>query len=144
VRQEVDLEDMLQRTWSLLSQQPGASSVRFTLEGARGVRIQADPHLLHQVWINLFQNAVEAMPHGGDLHVRVTCDERVRIEVRDSGSGVEPAHLAKLFRPFFSTKTRGTGLGLAISRKNVEAHGGLIRVASEPRMGTAIFVEVPR
>jgi PAS domain S-box-containing protein len=145
-KQDVNVGEALSRAWSLLAQQPGAGAgaVRFSLEGGAEVRVPADPHLLHQVWVNLFQNAVEAMPRGGNLAVRVTDGERVRVEVRDSGTGVDPAHAEKIFHPFFSTKTRGTGLGLAISRKIVEAHGGRIRIESEPRKGTSVFVEIPR
>lgn len=144
VRQEVVVGETLNRAWSLLAQQPGASSVRFALEGDPGARIAADPQLLHQVWINLFQNAVEAMPQGGDLRVTISDGDPVQIRVRDSGTGIDPTHVAKLFRPFFSTKTRGTGLGLAISRKNVEAHGGAIWIENGNGKGTSVFVEIPR
>jgi len=106
--------------------------------------MQADAQLLHQVWLNLFQNAVEAMPRGGELSVRASDGNPVRIEVHDSGSGIDPAHAARLFKPFFSTKTRGTGLGLAITKKIIEAHGGAIRAESRPRQGTSVLVEIPR
>jgi PAS domain S-box-containing protein len=143
--QEVSLEETLPRAWGLLAQQPGARDVAFVLEGGKGVRVSIDPQLMHQVWINLFQNAVEAMPRGGELRVRVSDGPgAVRVEVRDAGTGVDPAHLQKLFKPFFSTKTRGTGLGLAITKKIVEAHGGTIRVESRPRQGTSVYVEIPR
>lgn len=143
-RREIAIGENLQRSWQLLSSQADAEAVRFELQGADGLRIEADPELLQQVWINLFQNAVEAMPGGGDLKVKVVDGPRVAIEVRDTGNGVAPAHAAKLFRPFFSTKTRGTGLGLAISRKILEAHGGSIRMESSPGRGTAVFVEIPK
>ncbi|HXX95283.1 MAG TPA: ATP-binding protein [Planctomycetota bacterium] len=142
-RQDLDVGETLGKAWSLLASQPAAAAVRFRLEG-EGIRAQADSQLLHQVWLNLLQNAVEAMPRGGDLEVRVTGGDPVRIEIRDSGLGIDPAHQARLFRPFFSTKTRGTGLGLAITKKILEAHGGSIRVESRPRKGTSIFVEIPR
>jgi PAS domain S-box-containing protein len=144
VRQEVELGEMLVRPWALLSQQDGAGQVRFTVEGAEGIRVPVDPSLFQQVWLNLYQNAVEAMPKGGELSVRVRGAGPVEVEVRDSGSGIEAGHLAKMFRPFFSTKTRGTGLGLAITKKIVEAHGGSIRVESEPKKGTSVRVEIPR
>ena len=142
--QEVDLRETLSRAWLVLSQQAAASAVRFTIEGADEIQISVDPQLIQQVWINLFQNAIEAMPEGGDLHVQLTNGETVRIEVRDSGEGMDAEQIEKLFRPFFSTKTRGTGLGLAISRKNIEAHGGKVWVESEPKRRTSIFVEIPR
>lgn len=143
-RQEIDLGEAVATAWSLVSQQPGASSVRFTMNGAQGTRLRADPQLLHQVWLNLFQNAVEAMPRGGELRVHVSDGEKIRVEVRDTGTGMDERVAAKLFRPFFSTKTRGTGLGLAISRKIIEAHGGTIRIESAPKHGTTVLVEIPR
>lgn len=143
-RQEVDLGETLPRAWGLLSQQADAAGVKLRLEGAAGVRVPADPHLLHQVWTNLFQNAVEAMPKGGEIRIRVADGPVVRVEVADQGGGIEPAHAARLFKPFFSTKTRGTGLGLAITRKIIEAHGGTIRIESVPGEGTTVIVEIPR
>ena len=142
--QEVDLAQSLERTWGLLSQQPGAAEVSFRVEGAEGTNLRGDPQLLHQVWVNLFQNAVEAMPRGGTLLVRVSGRGPVRVEVRDDGHGIDRAGLARLFKPFFTTKTRGTGLGLAISKKIVEAHRGRVWAESEPRKGTSVFVEIPR
>jgi PAS domain S-box-containing protein len=141
---ELAVEDSLRRAWTLLSQQPGAERIRFSIEGADGLRAPLDPHLMHQVWLNLFQNAVEAMPKGGELLVRVSRDGNLRVEVRDAGTGIETSNLPKVFRPFYSTKTRGTGLGLAITQKIVEAHGGRIWVESEPKKGTSFFVEIPR
>ena len=142
-RQDLDLGESMAKAWSLLSAQPAAAGVRFTFHGG-GVRAQADAQLLQQVWLNLFQNAIEAMTKGGDLAVRVTDGDSVRIEVRDSGAGIDPAHAARIFKPFFSTKTRGTGLGLAITKKIVEAHGGAIRAESRAGQGTSVFVEIPR
>ncbi|GEM_PF-843977 len=143
VRHDVDVARSLRHAWSVVGPQPGGKAVRFLVEG-NGLRLSGDPHLLEQVWINLFQNAVDAMPKGGDLLARVSDEGNVRVEVRDTGSGMDSAHLAKLFRPFFSTKTRGTGLGLAISKKIVEAHGGTIKVSSVPDRGTSVFVEIPK
>jgi len=142
--QEIDLGETLRRAWALLAQQPDAEGVTFTAEGADGLRLRADPVLLHQVWVNLFQNAMEAMPRGGELRVRAADGPLVCVQIADSGGGVEPAHVPNLFRPFFSTKSRGTGLGLAISRKIIEAHGGTIRMESAPRRGATVTLEIPR
>lgn len=143
-RSEIDLRETLMRAWSLLAQQPGTSGIRFIFEGDGDMKITADSDLLHQVWLNLLQNAVEVMPRGGELRVTVTEGELVQIAVSDTGPGIDPAHRERLFRPFFTTKTRGTGLGLAISRKIIEAHGGTIRIDSAPQHGTTILMELPR
>jgi PAS domain S-box-containing protein len=143
-RDALDLGESIGRAWALLAPQPQAAGIRFLLEGGPGVRVSADAQLLHQVWVNLFQNAIEAMGRGGELRVVVRAGDPVRVEVRDSGDGVDPAQAERLFRPFFSTKTRGTGLGLAISKKIVEAHAGRIGCESGPGKGTTFFVEIPR
>lgn len=143
-KEEVDLGDSLQRAWTLLAAQPAAASIRFTVEGGSGVRVQADPHLLHQVWINLFQNAVEAMPKGGDLCVRVRNASPALVEVTNSGNGIDPRQAEGIFKPFFTTKTRGTGLGLPITRKIVQAHGGRVWAESGPSTKTTFCVEMPR
>jgi signal transduction histidine kinase len=110
----------------------------------RGSRTQ-----LGQVVTNLVMNAIEATRGvKGDapkVRVRVWHEEdRVYLEVRDRGPGIEPRHLAHLFEPFFTTKTEGgTGLGLAITRRIVEEHGGRIQVESAPREGACFVVELP-
>lgn len=143
-KQDLPLREAFQRTWTLLSQQPAASGIKFSIEGADGVGVKADPGMFQEVWLNLFQNAIESMPRGGELSVRVLVGPAVRIEVRDSGTGVDSRNLARLFNPFFSTKTRGTGLGLAITRKIIEAHGGKVHMESVPGAGSTVFVEMPR
>lgn len=145
-KRSVRPSDILLTAWSLLAQQPEASGVRFTLTGERERPMHADPDLLHQVWINLIQNAIEAMPRGGDIQASVEeiGEERVCMTLRDSGVGIAAKHSGALFRPFFTTKTQGTGLGLAISRKIVEAHGGTIRLESQPGQGATVTMEIPR
>ncbi len=143
-RRTIDLRETLMRAWTLLSQQAGAERVRFVFEGDGSMTVPADPDLLHQVWINVLQNAVEAMSAGGDLRVVAVADDGVRVSVSDTGCGIDADQVPRLFRPFFTTKTRGTGLGLAISRKILEAHGGTIRVDSVSGKGTTITMEIPR
>jgi PAS domain S-box-containing protein len=143
-KEDVDLGDSVQRAWTLLAAQPAAAGIRFTVEGAAGVRVGADPQLLHQVWVNLFQNAVEAMPRGGDLSVRVRDRAPAVVEVTDTGGGIDPEQVEKIFKPFFTTKTRGTGLGLPITRKIVQAHGGRVWVERGNAGTTTFFVEMPR
>jgi two-component system, NtrC family, sensor histidine kinase HydH len=101
---------------------------------------------LHQVFVNLLINAIEAMPQGGELTVaarRSSDRAAVIIEVSDTGPGIPRETLAHLFEPFVTTKERGTGLGLAISRRIVEAHGGSIRAANRAERGAVFTVELP-
>ncbi len=101
----------------------------------RPLQVFADGEKLKQVWINLFNNARDAMPSGGGIGIRTRLDidrERVQVWVADSGEGISPENLKKIFDPFFTTKQvgKGTGLGLAVSFGIIEEHGGTIRVES--------------
>jgi two-component system NtrC family sensor kinase len=106
----------------------------------------ADPTQLQQVFLNLFLNALHAMPRGGELGVR-TCPEEggktIRIEVSDTGSGIREDLINKVFQPFFTTKAKGTGLGLAISRQMIEQHDGTIAVANRPGGGVLFTIRLP-
>ncbi len=97
--------------------------------------------------LNLVTNAIDAMPDGGTLRLRVVDDppSRVRIEIRDTGHGVSAELLPRIFDPWVSTKKpgRGTGLGLAIARDVVSAHGGTIQVASTVGVGTTFTIDLP-
>lgn len=106
----------------------------------------ADPMQLKQVFLNLILNAIDAMPEGGKLRVRTTYDapgDLIVIEICDSGKGIDPAMIDKLFHPFFTTKPKGTGLGLAISKRLVEEHGGNIIVQSSVGIGTTFTINLP-
>lgn len=143
-RQEFDLAESVASAWKMLAPQAAASTIRFVLDGDRACRISGDPQLLRQVWVNLFQNSIEAMPRGGDLRARITAGPAPRVEIRDSGSGIDPVAADKIWRPFYTTKTRGTGLGLPLVKKIVDAHRGRIWCESGAGNGTSFFVEIPQ
>jgi len=109
--------------------------------------VAADASQFQQVLINLVLNACDACESAG--HIQVTASvakaQRVRLEIRDSGAGIEPAHLLAVFDPFFTTKKRGegTGLGLPIAASIVRNHGGEISLASTPGAGTTVTVIWP-
>lgn len=107
--------------------------------------IIGDQESLRSVFTNLFINAVQAIGiKGGAITVNVRAEKnRVRIEVKDTGCGIAPEHLSKLFEPYFSTKETGTGLGLPIVKKNIEEHKGTIDVQSTPNEGTTFTVTLP-
>ena len=96
--------------------------------------------------INLFFNAVDAMPAGGTLSVGASAEgtNYLTIAVSDSGQGIHPETLPHIFRPFFTTKQkRGTGLGLSVCQKFIKAHGGSITVESCQDRGTTFFLHFP-
>ncbi len=105
-----------------------------------------DSQQIAQVLRNLIRNACESMPEGGDLTISADepmPQETIRIQVSDTGTGIPPENLQKIFKPLFTTKPRGIGLGLAISQKLVEANGGRIEVQSEEGKGSTFVVWLP-
>jgi len=110
-------------------------------------QLEVDKDQVRQVFVNLIQNASEAMPNQsvGTVTVAASVDSlnTISISVVDDGDGIESDKLKKIFQPLFSTKTKGTGLGLAIVQQMVERHGGRISVESEVGVGTRFLVEFP-
>ncbi len=108
--------------------------------------ITADPMQLKQVFMNLLLNAVDAMPDGGPLLIKTWFDaaaHAVRVEISDTGRGIDSAVMDKIFQPFFTTKPKGTGLGLAISKRLIEDHGGRIGVAQNAGGGATFKIGLP-
>jgi signal transduction histidine kinase len=103
-----------------------------------------DPKQLHQVLINLFKNAQEAMPQGGEI----TIASRVRganleVSINDTGPGMPPEVVSRIFQPYFTTKETGTGLGLAICQSIMQEHGGCILADSTPGAGSVFTLQLP-
>jgi signal transduction histidine kinase len=124
---------------------PPAVTVRLDLPAGLPV-VRVDPMHLHQVLWNLITNAVEAMPHGGTLTIQAAEDRTahvLRISVRDSGTGIAPEHLARLFEPMFTTKARRVGLGLVVVKNLAQANGGSVGVESGPGGGSIFTVSLP-
>jgi len=106
--------------------------------------IVADPELLHRALSNLVLNAIEAMPESGTLTLRTRQDSAsAYIEVSDTGKGLSQEECARLFTPYYTSKTHGSGLGLAIVQSIISDHGGRISVSSEPGRGTTFIIELP-
>jgi len=111
----------------------------------------ADPEQMKQLFGNLVLNAIQAMPSGGTIGIRVkggvpvssNSAKSIEITVEDTGSGIPEGDLPRIFEPFYTTRTKGTGLGLAICKQIVEAHGGTIRVAQTSPKGTVFEVTLP-
>ncbi len=106
--------------------------------------LACDEQQLRQALLNLVRNAGEAMPAGGALKLTLSDENSgYRLDISDSGQGIAPDHLARVFEPFFSTKQGGTGLGLALTQQIVVEHGGSISVTSEAGRGTTFTVHLP-
>lgn len=111
-----------------------------------------DARLIRQAVVNLAQNALQAMPKGGTLSLRAGSARTdvkqgakagVWFEIGDTGVGIAPEALGRIYEPFFTTRATGTGLGLAIVRRIVESHGGEIKIESEVAKGTRVLVKLP-
>jgi signal transduction histidine kinase len=106
-----------------------------------------DEEHFQRVLINLVKNAIEASSVGGEVEIAITRlpagRDWIRVTVSDKGSGVREAHLDKLFKPFFTTKSNGIGLGLANVKKIVSLHGGKVYAKSRSGGGTDFTVELP-
>ncbi|MBN1190227.1 MAG: hypothetical protein JXA46_10775 [Dehalococcoidales bacterium] len=109
--------------------------------------VKGDFSQLQQVFINLIVNAIQAMPEGGELRIKSSLSERglIMVEIQDSGYGIPPENMDKLFTPFFSTKdaVKGVGLGLAVSYGIIKRHGGSIEVRSKVGKGSVFTVYLP-
>jgi len=107
-------------------------------------KIDVDSEKLEQVFLNLINNAVQAMPDGGELCIRTGAENgEVSFDFKDTGEGIPPENMDKIFEPLFTTKTRGIGLGLALAKLLVDAHEGEIDVASQVGEGTCFTVRLP-
>jgi len=104
-----------------------------------------DEELMKQAILNLLLNAQQAMPDGGDLIVRThVTPESAILDISDTGAGILPENMEKIFDAYFTTKKGGTGLGLPTTRRIIEEHGGHIVVTSESGKGTNFRCELPR
>jgi PAS domain S-box-containing protein len=144
------LEELLDESLQVLSaplQQKGVHVHRYRPSQVNA--LYADRDQLKQVVLNILQNALEAMPVNGALHLSIAEElhedqQGLRLKVEDTGKGIDPKVLSRIFEPFFTTgKHRGTGIGLAICRNIVEAHGGEIHAESQQDHGTTIAVWLP-
>jgi signal transduction histidine kinase len=106
--------------------------------------VLADEMQIERLLMNLWRNAVEAMPDGGVLTVKVWRDgAQVRLRIKDTGVGISPEALPHIFKPFYTTKHGGTGLGLAIAQKIVAEHSGTLEIHSEVGVGTTVDIALP-
>jgi two-component system sensor histidine kinase HydH len=145
-RKETDLAGLAKQVLSTIDAQAREKEITVKADLPSEIpAINVDPDRMTQVFLNLFLNAFAAMDRGGILSVGIARqDERtLRVSVSDTGTGIRKEDLGRVFDPYFTTKPAGTGLGLAIVHRIVEAHGGEIRLESEPGKGTTFTIFLP-
>ena len=161
-KEEIDIGQVIDETLQLFDNSPGHNrAIKIVKELKREIFVEGDPHQLKQVFWNLFINAAQIMPSGGELRVELEtvnpdgassrfkgAKKRgmipfAKISVSDSGDGIKQGEKEKIFEPFFTTKEGGTGLGLAIVHRIVENHDGFISVNSQRNKGTTFEIFLP-
>lgn len=145
VKEDTEIFKLVSETATLLKSQMVEHNVelRKELKGGEGVKLQIDPSQMRQALSNVIINAVEAMPNGGVLTVRTdVTPSRLRIEIQDTGNGIEDTNVNRIFDPFYSTKGH-TGLGLSITQGIIHNHNGHIRVQSSLGKGATFYIDLP-
>jgi signal transduction histidine kinase len=153
-RERIHLNGLVEEILRVFLHSPEChSQIRFSTDFREDIYIQGDPSQLKQIFWNLFINAAQAMPDGGEIQITIRRHsallpflgepEQVEIMVGDTGPGIREEELGKIFDPFYTTKQRGTGLGLSIVHSIVENYGGKITVRSEPGEGTTFSIFFP-
>jgi two-component system sensor histidine kinase PilS (NtrC family) len=153
-KERIRLNGLMEEVLRMLANSPDFHSrIRLETRFTDELFVEGDPHQIRQVFWNLFLNALQAMPEGGDLRVELQKKSppgfpsrgpaQGEISICDTGAGIGEEEIGKIFDPFFTTKERGTGLGLSIVHSIVEAYGGKIKVKSQKGEGAVFTVFLP-
>jgi two-component system, NtrC family, sensor histidine kinase HydH len=151
--QKCNLKQILERTFLFIGPELAKKgiSLQHNLDHSL-LQLQADPEKLYRSFLNIFLNAIQSMPNGGEITVHVTKEKEGRclLKIADTGTGISEKDLDKIFDPFYSAKEKGTGLGLSIVRNIIEAHKGKIWIESrtaasesEGPAGTRVMIQLP-
>ncbi|RME65209.1 MAG: GHKL domain-containing protein, partial [Nitrospirae bacterium] len=144
--EETDINFLLDETLRFLEPNLNKMNIELVKDYNILSNVSVDKDQFKQVFLNLLNNAIQAMPEGGRLRVATFEKEKnIYIEIEDTGSGIPEDVLPRIFEPFFTTKKdRGTGLGLSITYRIVKAHGGDIQVETEQGKGTIFRIIIPK
>lgn len=144
-RKPVHIRNLISDSLALVRQKAEEKNIAISMDVVpENITARIDPDQIRQVLLNLHLNALEAMDSGSRLSVSAKKDSNMlQIRIQDTGCGILPEHLSRIFDPYFTTRSSGAGLGLAIVHNIIEAHEGRIEVESRPGEGTAITLHLP-
>jgi len=139
------LVELLEQVHVLVKQQVISKHIRLSFSGDTSREINADIEQMRLVFLNLFLNAIEAVPENGSISCTVepSTENRVLITIMDNGPGIAPENLERIFEPYFSKRPGGTGLGLALARRIIEEHEGSIVAENRPETGALFKILLP-
>jgi signal transduction histidine kinase len=141
----IDLAPIVERLRPILEAETAKHGIELRIDVPPTLpAVDGDPALLEQAFLNLALNACQAMPDGGRLRIaaRAAPHHLVTIEVQDTGAGIAPEHLGKIFDLYFTTKAGGSGIGLSLVYRTVHLHNGEIDVESTPGRGTTFRIHL--
>jgi signal transduction histidine kinase len=144
--QPVSLSELVNEVVPIITSEAEQRGVSILVEADGAPDVNGDPAMLRQAILNLALNACQAMPNGGTLRLRAEAARRRRakITVSDTGVGIKPEHLQRIFDLYFTTKERGSGIGLSMVYRTVQMHDGEIEVQSTPGKGTTFTILLPQ
>lgn len=141
---DVDINSLIKEVILLTRAQAKTGRVEIVEDYGDIPRMIGDPNQIKQVFVNIINNAIHAMPEGGKLYIKTSSHDDITIVFKDTGVGIPADVLPRIFEPFFTTKReKGTGLGLSISYRIIQDHGGRINVESNEGKGTAFTITLP-
>jgi len=137
--------ELIQHTVNLISSEMQKNKISVAMETSEAVpAANIDPDKIKQVFLNIFLNAIAALPSGGQIKIRLSSSsDGLVVVISDNGTGIKKADMPQLYDPYFTSKPAGTGLGLAMVQKIMDAHGGNIHVESNEDKGTDVFLTFP-
>jgi signal transduction histidine kinase len=144
--QPVSLTALLNEVIPIVRPEAARTGVQLVVESEGTPPVNGDPAMLRQAFLNLSLNACQAMPNGGTLHIRSEAvrGRRVSITFTDTGVGIKPEHLQRIFDLYFTTREKGSGIGLSMVYRTVQMHDGEIEVQSTPGKGTTFRLLIPQ
>ena len=139
------VRDLVDEVNEALNPQLEAQGIQVSIDVPPNTLVSADREMMRRALVNLVLNAIDVMPHGGDV-ILTSYDgpSGFELEIADSGPGLSQQQLDHIFDPFYTTKSNGTGLGLSIVHRIIEAHGGRMTAVNCPEGGAAFTIELPR